>query len=118
MIDPDRRVPPLPRLDPLALRLATIVIPTSYLSHPETVAAAGGAVFPTMRDFDLRVTPIVLNGRTVGMYDDNTTPRWALQWSHGKSCRTKRPDGDVLRCACDPRSMCWHKPKRNGASNR
>ena len=58
---------------------------TSWLPHPETVRKVGGAVFPTARARKNcpRFTEIHREGKVVGIYDDNTTPTWALLWSHG-----------------------------------
>lgn len=75
-------VPKLPPLDEYALSLATIVARTTYLPARETVEAMRGPVFPTVRNSRLRITRIY-QGPFEGMYDDNTTPRWALLWSHG-----------------------------------
>jgi hypothetical protein len=80
-----RRVPRVDPLDDYFPALTRMVAATSWLPHPDTVSALGGAGFPTSRArkshprFDL----ISENGAAVGMYDDNTTPRWALLWSHG-----------------------------------
>lgn len=86
-----RSVPRLPCLDEYSVPLAQMVAETSYLSDPGTVAAFGGAVFPTVRSSQKRVTAIEAGGIVVGIYDDNTTPRWALLWSHGISGVSKQP---------------------------
>jgi|ERR1035437_5064382 hypothetical protein len=76
--------PPLPALSHYHLPLSVMVAETSYLPHPEVVAAFDGAVFPTVRarkkteKFTIGETQ---TGRV--MYDDNTTPRWAMMWAHG-----------------------------------
>jgi hypothetical protein len=64
--------------------LARMVTQTSWLPHPGTVAAMGGAVFPTARARrkNPRFDHIFDNGRKIGMYDDNTTPTWAIRWTH------------------------------------
>jgi hypothetical protein len=79
---------PIPTLDPLTdyiPQLVRIVAATSWLPNPDTVRVLGCAIFPTARR--RAVTPIFSaierEGRVVGMYDDNTTPSWALLWSHG-----------------------------------
>lgn len=85
------RVPTLTSLDEYALPLARMVARASFLPNPATVAAMGGAVFPTFRSSAKRISPIEKDGRRVGMYDDNTTPRWALLWSHGIAGVSKQP---------------------------
>lgn len=61
-----------------------MVAETSWLAHPDTVKAIGRVVFPTVRarKGHLRGGRID-SGEGDGMYDDNTTPRWALLWAHG-----------------------------------
>jgi len=83
---PSLPIPPLESLDKYFPSLARIVAETSWLPHPDTVRALGGAVFPTRRSKpEKRGKSILENGKTVGVYDDNLTPRWALLWAHG--CR-------------------------------
>lgn len=67
------------------LLLAQILAQTSWLPHPKTVAKFKQAVFPTQRKkTDLQIgAPVHRDGVTVGMYDNNSTPTWALAWSHG-----------------------------------
>lgn len=77
------KVPQIPCLKGHALHLARIVAETSFLPDPSTVKAIGGAVFPTVRNPDKRVSPIRSGEQDIGMYDDNTTPRWAFLWAHG-----------------------------------
>ena len=79
---------PLPSFVPLDEyfpSLCRIVAQTSWLPRPDTVREVGRAVFPTSRARKdrLRFTPILQVGQAVGIYDDNTTPTWALQWAHG-----------------------------------
>ncbi len=79
---------PLPQMEPLneySLTLAKMVASTSYLPHPYTVGALNGAAFPTQRYRNRypKLSLILNNDVEIGMYDDNTTPRWALLWSHG-----------------------------------
>jgi hypothetical protein len=78
----------IPRVEPLdkyVPALARMVAATSWLPHPDTVRSLGREAFPTLRGRKNhpRFTPIWRNRKKVGMYDDNTTPRWALLWSHG-----------------------------------
>ena len=91
-----RRFPSVPSLEAHALPFAKIVAATSYLPHPDTVKNLGGAVFPTARARKLhpRLSTISLAGETVGMYDDNATPAWALFCSHG--LEGTRPKGWTL----------------------
>ena len=84
-------VPNLPCLDEYSLFLAKMVANTSYLPHPDTVQKLNSPVFPTARNSQMRVTSIEKDGVPIGMYDDNTTPRWALLWAHGFSGVSKVP---------------------------
>ena len=50
----------------------------------DTVKTFGKAVFQTQRKTAQRGSLIIdKSNKEIGMYDDNTTPRWALCWSHG-----------------------------------
>ena len=84
-------VPQVPSLDEYSLPLAQVVAATGYLPNASTVAALGGAIFPTVRD-NKQICEIFEGEGTAGMYDDNTTPRWALLWSHG-ILQTYHPKG-------------------------
>ena len=79
------RTPLLEPLDQYFSSLARMVANTSWLPHPDTVYALGRAAFPTARARrgHPRFTFICDNGKRVGMYDDNTTPRWAILGAHG-----------------------------------
>ena len=79
------QIPPLDPLDAYTPALAQMVARTSWLPHPDTVRALGRAAFPIVRarKQNSRSNPVIAEGRTVGMYDDNTTPRWAFFWAHG-----------------------------------
>jgi hypothetical protein len=79
------RIPELDRIDDYRRDLVRMVARTSWLPHPDTVAAFKGAVFPTVRarKGHLRQGQVKQGERSIGMYDDNTTPRWALLWAHG-----------------------------------
>jgi len=77
---------PLPKLeiDRYRPELVRMVAETSWLAHPETVQTIGRAVFPTVRARKGHTRGgQIENGLGDGMYDDNTTPRWALLWAHG-----------------------------------
>lgn len=65
--------------------LCRIFAQRSWLPHPNTVKEVGSAVFPTSRARKdrPRFTEIRREDRVVGIFDDNTTPTWALLWSHG-----------------------------------
>jgi len=79
-----KKIPQLPPLTPdEAYNLASIVAPKLYLPDSETVKKFGGPIFPAVRNQNNRVSPLIHENITVGMNDDNTTPRWALLWSHG-----------------------------------
>jgi hypothetical protein len=84
-IDLMTTLPRLARLDDYFPSLCRMVAETSWLPHPDTVRAMGRAVFPTSRarKDHPRFEPILHDGRKIGMYDDNTTPTWALLWTHG-----------------------------------
>ena len=79
------RLPHFVGLDDYFPSLCRIVAQTSWLPHPDTVRAVRSAVFPTSRARKdrPRFTPILQEGEVVGIYDDNTTPTWALLWAHG-----------------------------------
>jgi hypothetical protein len=70
--------------------LAQIVAQTSWLPHPNTVSRFGRSVFPTQRKkSDSQIgMPVQNEGKVIGIYDNNTTPKWALAWSHGLSGST------------------------------
>lgn len=77
---------PIPEsLDEYALALAEIIVKKSWVPHPKVVRALGRAVFPTVRakKDHPRLSEIRQGKNVLGMYDDNTTPRWALLWAHG-----------------------------------
>ena len=78
---------PFPQVENLemeALTLARIVARTSWLPNPEVIRRLNRAVFPSIRNVGKRATAILDgNNEAIGMYDDNTTPQWALCWSHG-----------------------------------
>jgi hypothetical protein len=71
-------------LDDYAACLARMVAATSWFPHPDVVRSLGGAVFPTLRSSARhpRLSIYKVAGKPVGMFDDNTTPAWALAWSH------------------------------------
>ncbi len=66
-----------------ALALAKLFAAHCYLPNPDTAKALPTAIFPTLRDPRRRLQTVTEDNRIIGMYDDNTTPRWALLWSHG-----------------------------------
>ena len=70
------------RFEPTLVRM---VAETSWLAHPDTVKAFGRTIFPTVRarKNHKRLGEVLRDGVAVGMYDDNTTPRWAFLWAHG-----------------------------------
>lgn len=85
---------PVPELKPLgedALALVRIAAARIYLPHPSTVKLFPQAVFPTIRNPRKREQPVEKDGQIIGMYDDNTTPRWALFWTHGIPGKSKQP---------------------------
>lgn len=67
-----------------ARAVARLVAHLCQLPAAKTVKQFKKAVFSTKRNIALRGEPIKdEDGQIIGMYDDNTTPRWALRWSHG-----------------------------------
>jgi hypothetical protein len=58
------------------------------LPDAATVKKFNKAVFPTVRKFSKRATMGPPRGKPAFMYDDNTTPRWALLWSHVTCVKT------------------------------
>ena len=76
------RVPKVDSLDEFTLPLAKMVAKTSFLPHPNTVKSFSGAIFPTIRKRQNRAQEIKNGEEIIGMYDDNTTPQWALFWAH------------------------------------
>jgi hypothetical protein len=85
---------PVPDLLPLGADETTLVKIAAErirLPHPGTVNLFRGAIFPTIRNPRRREQPVEKEGRTIGMHDDNTTPRWALLWAHGIPGKSKRP---------------------------
>lgn len=91
MAEASRRIPEAPSLDAHVKCLAQALIPSCLFPHPETVKAINGNVFPTIRA--RKGSPrLTLNPEGTGMFDDNTTPRWALLWAHGYA-QTDHPKG-------------------------
>lgn len=87
------RIPPPASLAPLGASLAAMVATTSWLPNKKAVKALDKAAFPTIRcnGKNPRFSLIQRGGADIGMYDDNTTPEWALFWSHG--LQGTRPKG-------------------------
>lgn len=71
--------------------LAEITIRYCKFPHPDVVSRLGKATFPVIRNTSKRLKTEYLDGRKV-MFDDNTTPRWSLLWSHGYE-QTGHPKG-------------------------
>jgi hypothetical protein len=72
------------KIDSYRPALVRMVADTSWLAHPDTVNTIGRAVFPTVRARKGHTRGgRIADGNGEGMYDDNTTPRWALLWAHG-----------------------------------
>lgn len=76
-------LPPIDYEGKDARAIALLAARLCQLPDAKTVRRFEKAVFPTLRNSLLRGERIYLGGKPVGMYDDNTTPRWALLWSHG-----------------------------------
>ena len=87
--EPDRNT--LPRIgyaSKEAIAIALMAAQFCRLPDCDTVKTFGKAVFPTVRKNSKRATGEHKNGKFL-MYDDNTTPKWALVWSHGTFGKTK-----------------------------
>jgi hypothetical protein len=82
--EPDRNT--LPDIDYASREARAIALMAAQfcrLPDPDTVITFGKAVFPTQRKTALRGSFIIdESNKEIGMWDDNTTPRWALIWSH------------------------------------
>ena len=68
-----------------AARIVQIAVRYLLMPNPDVVRELDGAVFPVVRDPRLRGTceeDKTKFGKPI-MYDDNTTPRWAILWAHG-----------------------------------
>lgn len=61
------------------------------LPDPATVKSFNHAMFPTIRAPRELYQEVKVQDRIVGMHDDNTTPRWALLWTHGIPGKSKLP---------------------------
>ena len=98
-----------PNISPVdAVQLRSIVVRRCWLPNPDVVKALSGAVFPVIRGDPAKraKTGTTENGRRI-MYDDNTTPRWALLWSHGFN-GTGHPKGWTF-------AHVWHQAKNPDA---
>ncbi|MCA9468967.1 MAG: hypothetical protein KC643_26485 [Nitrospira sp.] len=86
-------IPQPESLDRYSLHLAQMVGKTSWLPNRSVVKKLDEAIFPTSRSGSghKRFHRIKENKRVIGMYDDNTTPAWAIFWSHG--LKGTRPKG-------------------------
>lgn len=77
---------PLPDIDYKgedARAIALLAARLCLLPDQQTVGQFKRAIFPTRRKMALRGSLILdESNKEIGMYDDNTTPRWALLWSH------------------------------------
>lgn len=85
---------PVPSLRPLGEDEKTLVSMAAariLLPDPATVKSFNHAMFPTIRAPRHLYQELMLEERVVGMHDDNTTPRWALLWTHGISGKSKQP---------------------------
>lgn len=72
--------------------LAQIVAETSWLPDPAVVRVFPGPVFPTIRkkkDAEIGTSVTDASGVLIGMYDNNTTPKLAIGWTHGLASSTK-----------------------------
>jgi hypothetical protein len=85
---------PFPSLKPCAQRdpaWIKMAAPLVLLPDAGTVCRFPGSLFPTVRDLRRKGIPLSLEGNRTGIYDDDTTPRWALLWSHGIPGQSKLP---------------------------
>ena len=91
---PKSRMEPPDLEDDDALALSRIAVGYCQCPHPDVVRRLEGPVFPSIRASNKggkRGERGNVNGRWI-MYDDNTTPRLALLWSHGIGV-TSHPKG-------------------------
>ena len=87
--EPNRNA--LPRINYASKEARAIALEAAQfcrLPDPDTVITFGKAVFPTVRNNYKRATGEHKDGKFL-MYDDNTTPKWALVWSHATFGKTK-----------------------------
>ena len=67
-----------------ARAIALLAARLCQLPDTEIVKQFKRAIFPSKRKTALRARPIIdKSKKEIGMWDDNTTPQWALIWSHG-----------------------------------
>lgn len=78
-----------PNLGADEMTLVQAAVRHCLLPHPDVVRAMPNAIFPTIRNQRDRGR-VDLDQRL--LFDDNTTPRWALLWSHGFG-RVSHPKG-------------------------
>ncbi len=71
-----------PNLGSDALVLSALAVRHCRFPHPDVISRLSGAVFPVIRDTRKRIQVDTIDGHNI-MYDDNTSPRWAILWSHG-----------------------------------
>ncbi len=101
LIQKSRKLPILPDFTHAGEVIAALA---SYilLPHPNVVAKLDCSVFPSIRDQKNRITVSSIGDRKV-LLDDNTTPRWAMLWSHGYTT-TAHPKGWTF-------AHVWARPK-------
>ena len=64
------------------IALVKIAVRHCLMPHPEVVSSFPNAAFPSIRNARRRGEVEQRDGQAV-LFDDNTTPRWTLLWSHG-----------------------------------
>jgi len=85
---------PIPSLKPLGKDEKSLVMMAAariLLPDPNTVKFFKQAIFPTIRGPRELYQGVKMEDQIVGMHDDNTTPRWALLWTHGIPGKSKQP---------------------------
>ncbi|CAM4032447.1 hypothetical protein [Palleronia rufa] len=76
-------LPGAPALGADVADLIRIAARHTLLPHPDVVAKMNGAMFPSVRGPMKDRLRVIRHGTSDVLVDDNTTPRWALFWSHG-----------------------------------
>ena len=78
-----KKCPTPPNLAEHILALAQIFAANSFLPNEQTARELNYPIFQTLRNPKRRYQLHYEKNAPVAMYDDNTTPRWALLWAHG-----------------------------------
>lgn len=91
-VDISKGFPDAPDLTDQAPSLALSILPQCLVPAPDVVAACTDAVFRSIRGKRGDGIAAGLHDGQRVLFDDNTTPRWAILWSH-KFQKTYCPKG-------------------------